>query len=154
MKFSIIDGASSLGDVRSLLLEYGEQFHFGVCFNDFQKELDELPGEYAEPRGCILIAKADDGEPAGCVALKPSGDACKMKRLYVKRRFRSAGLGRVLAEAAVEQAKVKGYEKMLLTTMDSMRAAHELYRSMGFVESAAFADDPVPGLHFFELSLK
>ena len=57
--------------VRSIFLEYGESLGFDLCFQDFDRELEELPGEYASPRGRILLAE-EEGELVGCVALRIS----------------------------------------------------------------------------------
>lgn len=45
-----------LHEVKNLFLEYASTLGFGLDFQDFKKEFDELPGEYSPPDGCILIA--------------------------------------------------------------------------------------------------
>src|SRR5262245_36089531 len=94
---------------RDLFLEYGETLGFNTCFGGFEQELMSLPGVYAPPRGQLLLAKEGD-EYAGCVGVKPLDDGrCEMKRLYVRPRFRRAGIGRRLAQAAVDAARRAGY---------------------------------------------
>lgn len=128
-----------------------------ICVAGFEKELDELPGEYAEPGGSLLLAFVDD-KPVGCVALKamhregehggPGGSeaerGCEMKRLWVRAEQQGSGIGRKLAEAAVEAARQRGYTAMYLDTMPHcMPAAYALYRTMGFETAEKYVENPV-----------
>lgn len=122
-----------------------------ICVESLEKELAALPGEYAEPDGTVLLAFAD-GEPAGCVALKPLHPSrggvqervCEMKRLWVRPEQQGSGLGRRLAEALVQAARERGYTAMVLDTMPaSMPAAYGLYRSMGFDPVERYNENPV-----------
>jgi ribosomal protein S18 acetylase RimI-like enzyme len=138
---------------RSMFLEYGKSLGFDLCFQDFDRELELLPGEYAPPRGRILLAKKD-GEAVGCVALRDVGEgACEMKRLYVRPGFRGEGVGRALAEEIVRIASSEGYDRMLLDTLSSMVEAIALYRSMGFEEIEPYRYNPIPEAVYLELRL-
>jgi ribosomal protein S18 acetylase RimI-like enzyme len=139
--------------VRALFTEYAASLDFALCFQDFVRELDTLPGKYAPPDGCLLMA-TQDGSHAGCVALrKIEDDVCEMKRLYVRPEFRHLKLGRALAQAVIDEARRIGYKRMRLDTVSSMQAAIALYRSLGFHEIAAYTQNPVPGAIFMELEL-
>jgi GNAT superfamily N-acetyltransferase len=95
-------------------------------------ESEILPGEFAPPRGCLLLA-AVDGQPAGCIGYRPfSEQVCVLKRLYVRPPYRGKGIGRLLAVELLEQARLSGYRKVRLETVSFMPEAHQLYQSLGF----------------------
>ena len=143
----------SLLHVRDLFLEYADSLDFDLGFQDFDRELAELPGEYSEPDGRLFVAY-ESGKPAGCVALrKIDGGVCEMKRLYVRPEFRGRAIGRVLAERVVSEAKKIGYGKMRLDTVSSMTEAITLYRSLGFAEIGKYRLNPLPDALFLELDL-
>ncbi len=142
-----------INTVRSLFLEYGESLGFDLCFQEFDRELEELPGEYTSPRGRILLAE-EEGEMVGCVALRDlGGGACEMKRLYVRPDFRGEGTGRGLAEEIIRIAKHEGYKKIRLDTLASMKTAIALYRSMGFGEIEPYRFNPICDAVYLELDL-
>jgi ribosomal protein S18 acetylase RimI-like enzyme len=143
---------------RTLFKEYGASLGFSLCFQSFDQELASLPGDYAPPRGRLLIAhwfEGNDNHLAGCIALHPLDDAtCEMKRLYVRPAFRGKRIGQKLAEAVVEEARKIGYRHMRLDTVPSvMSTAVDLYRDMGFREIPAYRVNPIPGAIYMELAL-
>jgi GNAT superfamily N-acetyltransferase len=139
---------------RELFLEYAQSLGFSLCFQGFDKELSDLPGDYAPPGGSLLIAEYD-GQLAGCVALHKSGDRiCEMKRLYLRPGFRGKGLGRALAEKIIAEARSIGYQRMRLDTVEPvMKNAVAMYRQFGFREIAPYRDNPMAGVLYMELDL-
>ena len=139
--------------VQALLREYAGGVGVPLDFQDFDREVAELPGAYAAPRGALLVAHVA-GELAGCVALRPlDGDACEMKRLFVRASARGSGLGEHLALAIVAEARRLGYRRMRLDTLPSMGAAQSLYERLGFRDIAPYTGNPVAGTRFLELLL-
>jgi putative acetyltransferase len=145
--------ARALDACRSLFVEYQEGLGISLCFQGFDRELATLPGDYARPRGRLLLARIA-GEPAGCVALRPLGrDAAEMKRLYVRPAYRGMGIGRMLAECAIDEARALGARVLKLDTLPTMATAQSLYAELGFVATAPYNDNPVEGVRFLALEL-
>lgn len=145
------------GELRDIFQEYAEQLGVDLCFQDFANELATLPGEYAEPRGALLMARVN-GELAGCCALRPLdsvdyANACEMKRLYVRTSFRRLGLGRLLAEAILDKARQAGYDCLLLDTLSDMETARALYQDLGFEEIPPYYFNPIEGAHYLKVKL-
>jgi len=148
------ESPADIGTIRELFLEYAASLGFSLCFQSFDQELASLPGKYAAPQGRLLLAKSN-GSAVGCVALRPlEPGICEMKRLYVRPSFRGHGLGRILAERIIDEARGIGYERLRLDTVEPvMRAAVALYRDLGFREIAPYGEHPVAGTLFMELAL-
>lgn len=143
----------AVAEVRALFEEYASGLGFDLEFQGFSAELETLPGAYAPPAGCLLLGGVD-GEPAGCVGVRPLESAvCEMKRLYVRPRFRGTGLGRRLAAAAIEHARAARYSAMRLDTLAGMAEAHSFYQRLGFRRIEAYRQNPLPGAVFLELAL-
>jgi ribosomal protein S18 acetylase RimI-like enzyme len=127
-----VETPEQLAWIRELFVEYAHSLSFHICFSDFQKELDQLPGGYGPPSGRLLLALVNS-EPAGCVALRPAGEGTgELKRLYVRPIFRGKGIGRRLTERVLGEARRLGYRVIQLDTLPSMKEAQALYRSLGF----------------------
>jgi len=146
-----------LDATRSLFREYAHGLGVDLCFQNFEQELATLPGEYAPPRGELLLARVD-GAIAGCCALRPLDNsdypnAAEMKRLYVRKAFRGFGLGRQLAEAILDAARQAGYACVLLDTLDDMEAARALYEDLGFEPIEPYYHNPIPGAHYLKVDL-
>ena len=155
MQITQAETADHIEQARALFREYESWLGLSLCFQNFERELAELPGAYAEPDGRLLLARHND-ELAGCVALRQLSErTCEMKRLFVRETFRGKGIGRLLIETIIRNAKEIGYERMLLDTLPPrMNDAIALYRSIGFNEIAPYYDNPVEGAIFMELRLR
>ena len=146
--------SDEIEQARQLFKEYAAWLEIDLCFQNFEKELADLPGDYAPADGRLLLAY-DDGVLVGCVALRKIGeDICEMKRLFLRDRFRGQGLGRSLIDAIINEAKQIGYKRMRLDTLPpKMDKAIALYKELGFKEIDPYYNNPVPGAMFMELSL-
>ena len=148
-----ISSEQDLEDVKQLFREYVEFLQVNLDFQDFENELAKLPAKYAEPEGSIFLAKVN-GQPAGCIALwKLEDGVCEMKRLFVKSEFQGLGLGKMLANRLMEEAKNKGYLTMKLDTLKRLESANYLYASLGFGETQAYNFNPEPDIVYFEKAL-
>jgi putative acetyltransferase len=148
------ESPQQIEQVRELFLEYAQSLGFSLCFQNFDKELAELPGDYIPPDGLLLLAEFE-GEAAGCVALhRLENNICEMKRLYLRPKFRGKGLGRILAETIIAAGSKRGYKRMRLDSVEPvMKDAVALYRRLGFREIPAYRVNPMPGTLYMELEL-
>lgn len=149
--------AEDLAATSGVFREYAVSLGFDLCFQDFEGEIANLPGDYDQPRGTLLLAKVD-GVIAGCCAMRPldSSDyvnAAEMKRLYVRPAFRGLGLGRQLAEAVLDAALMAGYNSVLLDTLDDMEIARAMYEELGFKEIPPYYHNPLAGAHYLKVDL-
>jgi putative acetyltransferase len=148
---------AQLEAARLIIEEYVQQLGIDLAFQGVDSELASLPGDYAAPQGALLLALVD-GELAGCCALRPLDavdypNACEMKRLYVRKAFRRFGLGRQLAEAMMDTARVAGYHHLLLDTLSDMESARALYEELGFEEVPPYYHNPIAGAHYLKAVL-
>ena len=160
------ESAAQIEQIRELFLEYAKSLGFSLCFQGFDQELAGLPGDYAPPEGRLLLAEYEE-KLAGCAALHratsnkllvpgrgPEIRVGEMKRLYLRPEFRGKGLGRMLAERILHEARTIGYAKLRLDTVEPvMKDAVAMYRLMGFREIAPYRDNPMPGTLYMELDL-
>ncbi len=152
--FAQAESPAQISQARELFLEYAQSLGFSLCFQNFDQELANLPGDYVPPEGRLLLAEYQ-GQLAGCVALHKLGPAvCEMKRLYLRPQFRGHGLGRLLAERIIAEARMIGYQRMRLDTVEPvMKDAVAMYRRLGFKEIEPYCANPMAGALYMELEL-
>lgn len=144
---------ADLDTVRALFTEYIASLGLDLSFQNVEAELAALPGAYAPPLGALLLAE-QDGQAFGIGAMRPLPDgSAEMKRMYVRPAARGLGGGRALAAALIAAAYAGGYRCMRLDTQRDFTAAVALYRSLGFIETARYNDNPLPGALFMALDL-
>ncbi len=157
IQFITPESPEHLAATRQIFTEYATQLGIDLCFQNFASELADLPGEYSPPTGLLLLALVD-GELAGCCGLRALDsvdypNAAEMKRLYVRKAFRRFGLGRQLAEAVLDGARMAGYHSVLLDTLDDMESARALYAELGFEDIPPYYHNPIPGAHYLKVDL-
>jgi ribosomal protein S18 acetylase RimI-like enzyme len=155
-RISPVRSTADVETTAGLFAAYARALAIDLSYQDFPAELAALPGKYAPPRGELLIARDLQGEPLGCVGVRPTEPhgCCEMKRLYVAPAARGVGLGKALVDAALEAAMRMGYREVRLDTLPSMSEAISIYRKAGFTPVAPYYDTPVAGTLFLSKSLK
>ena len=148
-----------LAQARALFEEYAAWLAVDLCFQGFAEELATLPGNYAPPRGMLLLA-GPPGAAVGCIALRPlpgigsaPGATAEVKRLYVRPEARGTGLGRRLVRIVIDGARAIGYRELRLDTLDRMVDARALYANLGFRECAPYYHNPIPGAVYMAFAL-
>ena len=154
VSFVQAESPAQIADARELFLEYAQSLGFSLCFQNFDSELSNLPGDYAPPDGRLLLAEYER-QVGGCVALhKLEDEICEMKRLYLRPQFRGKGLGRLIADRIIAEARQIGYHSMRLDTVEPvMKDAVAMYRRIGFREIAPYCNNPIAGALYMELLL-
>jgi len=154
IRLTHVQSGLGLEDIRALFLEYARGLNFNLCFQNFDRELEELPGAYGLPHGRLILCEVD-GRPAGCIAVKPlEAGVCELKRLFVRPEFRRMKLGLKLTQHIIEEARSIGYTLMRLDTIrGTMDNAIALYESVGFREIPAYYHNPIPNAFYMELHL-
>jgi putative acetyltransferase len=154
LSFAQAESGAQIAQARELFLEYAQSLGFSLCFQNFDTELAGLPGDYARPGGRLLLVEYE-GQVAGCVALHAlESGVCEMKRLYLRPQFRGRGLGPVVAERIIVEARQIGYRRMRLDTVEPvMKDAVAMYRRLGFKEIAPYCANPIAGALYMELEL-
>ena len=157
VRFTTPETPAQLQETRLIFLEYAAQLGIDLCFQNFDAELADLPGDYATPQGALLLAYVNE-ELASCCALRQLDsvdypNACEMKHLYVRKSYRRLGLGRQLAENVLDAARVAGYHHLLLDTLSDMVSARALYEDLGFEEVQPYYHNPIAGAHYLKVTL-
>jgi len=154
MEIIHVKTAKHLDEIRQLFRKYENFLGVDLCFQGFEEELARLPGEYAPPKGSLLLA-VDGKNTAGCVAVREFNcDVCEMKRLYLRPKYRGVGLGRKLAKKIIEEAERIGYSSIRLDTLKNLKEAMGLYESLGFKRVDPYYENPLPDVIYWELQLK
>lgn len=121
-------GADDMQMLADLFRGYAASLPVDLDYQDFGDELAALPGKYAPPKGVLLLARDAEGAALGCVGLRALAEGvCEMKRLYLLPAARGLGLGRVLADAIVAEARRLGYRELRLDTLPTMTRAIAMY---------------------------
>ena len=140
--------------VRQLFEEYAASLGFDLCFQNFDQELNSMPGAYSPPAGGLFLARVN-GSGVGCIGLRPFCDGIgELKRLYVVPGFRRHGLARSLVSCAIDAARSIGYRELVLDTVASMRPAFTLYQSFGFRGTEPYYANPLPDVLYFRKLLE
>jgi Predicted acetyltransferase len=153
IEFKLITGEFRMEEIKQLFSEYAQSLEIDLAFQNFEMELNTLPGKYGPPDGALILALVD-GNGAGCIALRKISDSiCEMKRLYVRNEYRGLGIGKELIMLILEEARKLHYGYIRLDTLPTMKKAQELYLALGFYDIEPYVYNPIQGTRFLELCL-
>ena len=160
MKIEIIPAYHKKEEIRTLFGEYTEQLAEGDAeFRDYLKiqhyedELEHPEQKYGFPGGRLYMSLCD-GNVAGCVALRKLDEQrCEMKRLYVRENYRGNGIGNLLTDKLIREAKKIGYRHLLLDTFPFLERAIGMYQARGFREIEKYNDSPMASTIYMMLDL-
>ncbi len=153
MSLKIKPAYADIDQVRLLFGEYTSMLGVDLAFQNYDDELNNLPGDYALPDGRLYIAEYD-GCPAGCVALRPFDQhTCEMKRLFVRPEFRGKRIGLALIKTIIADARELNYKAVVLDTLKSLTHSVALYKQLGFHEIEPYCFNPLPNALFFRFEL-
>ena len=140
-------------EYTDMLVAGDPKFAYYLELQSYDEELRHLEGKYGPPHGALILA-TENGEAAGCIALKGMDETrCELKRLYVRPAFRGCGLGRTLTDMIIERARAAGYKEMLLDTLPFLQSAQRIYRAAGFREIEKYNDSPMDDATYMKLEL-
>lgn len=104
-----------------------------VAAQNVKDGLADFRASFMPPAGAAFLAQVD-GAAAGTVMLKPHGPGeAEMNRMFVRPAARGHGLGRLLGQAAIAEARTLGYRRLCLSALYRHVEALPLYESLGFV---------------------
>lgn len=151
MPINIYLAYDEIDNVKELFNEYLKWFFVNI---NVEKELANLPGKYALPKGRLYLARCD-GNLAGCVAIKPVEDnKCEIKRLYVRPEYRGEKIGSLLIEEIIKDAKHIGYHSVRLGTLTTLREAVALYEKKGFYATEPYSKKSSKDAIYMALDLR
>jgi GNAT superfamily N-acetyltransferase len=120
--------------------EYGIRFDIESWLEQDMLELDK----FLPPHGRLLLAEYE-GQVAGLACMQRiRGDIGEIKRMYVRPAYRRKGIGRALVQHLIAEAREIGYPRVRLDSVRFMKAAHSLYRSVGFQEIEPYPESEIP----------
>jgi GNAT superfamily N-acetyltransferase len=140
------------GHVREMFWEYlqwanarlNQEYEIDLDIEALQEESMRELDKFTPPDGRLLLAE-QEGQLAGVACLrKIKPGVGEIKRMYVRPAFRRKGIGRALAQRLISEARSIGYASVRLDSTRFMRAAHALYRSLGFREIEPYLESEIP----------
>lgn len=140
-------------EYTDMILKQGDEVKRCLEAQHYGNEVLELKEKYGLPHGRLYLAYAGD-RAAGCIALKRTDNVyCEMKRLYVRPGCQGKGVGRLLIEQVIHDAKLIGYKHIRLDTFPFMDNAIRLYRKYGFFDIERYNDNPAFTAVYMQLDL-
>ena len=136
-----------------LFNEYAQWLNIDLCFQNFDKELQQLSIMYAATSGGIVLCKKDN-DFIGCSAIrKIDTTSCELKRMWVQLPYQKLGIGETLLKECIALAKKLNYKEIRLDTLKRLQPAIKLYKKYNFIETEAYYKNPNNDVVYMKLVL-
>ncbi len=136
-----------------LFNEYAQWLNIDLCFQNFDKELQQLSIMYAATNGGIVLCKKNN-DFIGCSAIrKIDTTSCELKRMWVQLPYQKLGIGETLLKECIALAKKLNYKEILLDTLKRLQPAIKLYKKYNFIETEAYYKNPNNDVVYMKLVL-
>jgi len=136
-----------------LFNEYAQWLNIDLCFQNFDKELQQLSIMYAATSGGIVLCKKGN-DFIGCSAIrKIDTTSCELKRMWVQLPYQKLGIGETLLKECIALAKKLNYKEILLDTLKRLQPAIKLYKKYNFIETEAYYKNPNNDVVYMKLVL-
>jgi len=104
--------------------------HWGELDPTLNPDLNDIAESY---RDALFLVAKQNGRVVGCGALVPhDADTAEVKRMSVAAELRRQGLGRRILMALCEQARARGFQRIILETTKTWDEVIAFYRAFGF----------------------
>ncbi len=97
--------------------------------------LSDPNGKIIRTGGAVLFASADSAIVGACALTRHSRELFELCKMAVTEKAQGKGIGRKLAQAVIERARMLGGSRIILETSPKLEAACKLYKSLGFKNS-------------------
>jgi len=125
---------SPTDDVRALIGELDAELNIAYApENRHGLNIDRI----FQPNVMFFIARAD-GKPAGCGGVAFDHGLAEVKRMYVRPSARGRGVAQAILGRLVEEARLRGVNRIALETGDTQHAAMRFYERAGFARCGVF----------------
>ena len=137
------DNAAVARVVRTVMPEFG---CVGEGFSITDPELEDMFSAYSGARaGFFVLEDPHGGEVVGVAGYDQltagPEDMCELRKMYILPGSRGRGGGKQLIRACLHGARLDGYRRMYLETVNSMTQAAGLYAANGF----SYLEGPLGG---------
>lgn len=109
---------------------------------EFEKVLVDTSREYFLNGDQTTVFAMDGEKIAGCASISyitimptfshPTGKRAHLMNVYTRKEFRRKGVGKLMVEFLIEEAKSLGVTEI---SLDATEMGHPLYKALGFTEN-------------------
>ena len=154
IEIKMAETATDFANAKKLILEYVDWLGIDLSFQNFDKEMAGLPEMYNHKDGGLFIAYINE-EAVGIAGIRRfNKNDAEIKRMFVQPNSRGLGIGQLLLNHCIDNARKLNYDTIKLDTADFMKSAIKLYTDHGFKEISAYRHNPHESAKYFELNLK